>query len=86
MARQVANQQAIGQQAPEAGSQPEFAAKPAWSAEQLHALVVGTVEDLVGGPVDGSAALGSQGLDSLAAMELRHKLQVLLLRLLALLS
>ena len=84
VARQVVIRQATSWQAPEAGLKPGLAAKPAWSAEQLHTLVMGTIGDLVGGPVDSSAALGSQGPDSLAAMELRQKLQVQLLWLMAL--
>ena len=59
------------------GALSEPAGVPAPSPEELLRLVLDAVRDLVGAEVDPRAALGGQGLDSLAAMELRQKLQVL---------
>ena len=46
------------------------------SAAELEAEVVGMVASFVGADVDPTTPLAAQGLDSLAAMELRQKLQV----------
>lgn len=61
--------------APDVGSMQQ----PGQTLEELQQEVLGVVRDLVGGEVDPGAPLGAQGLDSLAAMELRQKLQVWLL-------
>lgn len=47
------------------------------SLADLEAMVLAVVVDLVGEGVDVNEPLSSQGLDSLASMELRQKLQVL---------
>lgn len=53
------------------------AAKPtARTLVDVEAAVLEVVRDLVGGDVDVGEPLAGQGLDSLAAMELRQKLQV----------
>ena len=54
----------------------EGAQRPALDAAALEAEVAGMVRGFVGADVDTSAPLAAQGLDSLAAMELRQKLQV----------
>jgi aryl carrier-like protein len=46
------------------------------SLQQLEATVMEIVKELVGADVAPGAPLAAQGLDSLAAMELRQKLQV----------
>lgn len=46
------------------------------SRAELEAAVAEAVRALVGADVAPDALLAAQGLDSLAAMELRHKLQV----------
>ena len=52
------------------------AAAPARSFEDVQAQVLGIVASLTGAEVAPDQPLASQGLDSLAAMELRQKLQV----------
>ena len=67
-------------EAPVSSSHPEEASSAlgpaARSLDELQRLVLSVVRDLVGADVDPAAPLGAQGLDSLAAMELRQKLQV----------
>lgn len=46
------------------------------SIEQALSDIIGIVRDLTGSDVDPAAPLLAQGLDSLAAMELRQKIQV----------
>ena len=46
------------------------------STEQALSDIIGIVQDLTGSDVDPAAPLLAQGLDSLAAMELRQKIQV----------
>ena len=60
---------------------PEAKAKQATkkgmpSLAELEATILSLVHDLIGPDVTPDAPLSSQGLDSLAAMELRQKLQV----------
>lgn len=45
-------------------------------ATDVEATILQVVADLTGVPATADQALGAQGLDSLAAMELRQKLQV----------
>ena len=60
---------------------PEVKAKQAAkkgipSLAELETTILSLVQDLIGPDVTPDAPLSSQGLDSLAAMELRQKLQV----------
>ncbi len=53
-----------------------MAGAPQLSAAELEAEISALVHGYVGDKVDPTAPLAVQGLDSLAAMELRQKLQV----------
>ena len=57
-------------------SEEDIEQRPELDAAGLEAEVAGMVRGFVGADVDVSAPLAAQGLDSLAAMELRQKLQV----------
>lgn len=46
------------------------------SSEEVQAAIEGLVKSYIGGTVATDVPLAQQGLDSLAAMELRQKLQV----------
>ena len=52
------------------------AQQPLLSTAELQAEVTHLVQGYLGADVDPAAPLAAQGLDSLAAMELRQKLQV----------
>ena len=75
---QVNQPAAVHAQETPATAAPQAMSGPQQSLEEVQRLVLDVVRDLVGGEVDPAVALGTQGLDSLAAMELRQKLQVLL--------